>query len=221
MLYIQILSSQDPNKKLMYRFHKLPYNYEPGVTRSRHHGNKINACIEQEERSVTRSRHVHGINMSAQQQEPGVTASRHSHKITGYSEQQEPGSSRKNEDGMDDCILQRKAHSAPPQTVSIASTNRSAFTPVITPERRRQSVPLMSTPLCPVLWYPDHTPLVPPFSTCQSSVIAPVVVEAMTFGNEYYVPVSKPVEHATPIVHLAATTPSSIRVSVIKRTQPF
>ena len=220
---IQIHSSQAPNKKLMYRFHKLPYNYKPGVTRSRHHGNRINACIEQEERSVTRSRQVHGINVCAEQQEPDVTTSRHTPRNTGCSEQQGPGSSmsRKKENWMDACTSQRKAHSAPPQTISIESTTRSAFTPVTNPVGRRQSVPLISTPLRPLPWYPDPTPLVLPLSTAQSRIIAPVAVETMTFGIEPYVPVSQPVEQVAPIVHVAATTPSSIRVSVIKRTQPF
>ena len=219
---IHIHSFQAPNKKLMYRFHKLPYNYEPGVTRSWHHGNRINACIKQEERSVTRSRHVHGINVCTEQQEPGVTTT-HAHRITGCSEQQEPGSSmsRKKENWMDACPSQRKAHSAPPQTISIDSSNRSAFTPVTTPTGRRQSVPLISTPLRPLPWYPDPTPLQPLLSNAQSRIIAPVTVETMTFGIEPYVPVSHPVEQDAPVVHVATTKPTSIRVSVIKRTQPF
>ncbi|XP_020631587.1 ETS-related transcription factor Elf-4-like [Orbicella faveolata] len=34
-------------QRLTYRFAKLPYKYEPGVTRSRRHGHRIKACIQQ------------------------------------------------------------------------------------------------------------------------------------------------------------------------------
>ena len=46
---------------MVYRFHKLPYNYEPGVTRWRHHGDRINACIAPKEHVVIRSRPGHRI----------------------------------------------------------------------------------------------------------------------------------------------------------------
>ena len=32
----------------MYKFHKLPYTYVPGVTKSRSHGHRINACIQKQ-----------------------------------------------------------------------------------------------------------------------------------------------------------------------------
>ena len=38
---------------MVYRFDKLPYNYEPGVTRWRHHGGRISACIAPKQRGVT------------------------------------------------------------------------------------------------------------------------------------------------------------------------
>ena len=31
----------------MYKFNKLPYRYEPGVTRSLYHGHRIKACIQE------------------------------------------------------------------------------------------------------------------------------------------------------------------------------
>lgn len=40
----------------MYRFHKLPYKYEPGVTRSRYHGQRIRACLGQNGSGVTASK---------------------------------------------------------------------------------------------------------------------------------------------------------------------
>lgn len=33
-------------QRLAYRFGKLPYRYEPGITRSRRHGHRIKACIQ-------------------------------------------------------------------------------------------------------------------------------------------------------------------------------
>ena len=48
---------------MVYRFHKLPYKYEPGVTRWRPHGQRIKACITQNESSVTATEYGgHGIN---------------------------------------------------------------------------------------------------------------------------------------------------------------
>ena len=45
VIYFCFLKVQ--NQRLMYRFHKLPYKYEPGVTRSRYHGQRIRACLGQ------------------------------------------------------------------------------------------------------------------------------------------------------------------------------
>ena len=39
-------SLQIPGQRLVYRFGKLPYKYEPGVTRSRRYGHRIKACIQ-------------------------------------------------------------------------------------------------------------------------------------------------------------------------------
>ena len=40
-------SLQISGQRLAYRFGKLPYKYEPGVTRSRRHGHRLKACIQQ------------------------------------------------------------------------------------------------------------------------------------------------------------------------------
>ena len=40
-------SLQISGQRLAYRFGKLPYKYEPGVTRSRCHGHRLRACIQQ------------------------------------------------------------------------------------------------------------------------------------------------------------------------------
>lgn len=37
--------------RLCYQFGKLPYNYEPGVTRSRYHGYRLNECIQKKLRT--------------------------------------------------------------------------------------------------------------------------------------------------------------------------
>ncbi|XP_078342606.1 uncharacterized protein LOC144628385 isoform X1 [Oculina patagonica] len=37
-----------PGQRLVYKFNKLPYKYEPGVTRSLYHGHRIKACIQQQ-----------------------------------------------------------------------------------------------------------------------------------------------------------------------------
>ncbi|KAJ7351011.1 hypothetical protein OS493_037271 [Desmophyllum pertusum] len=39
-------------QRLVYKFDKLPYKYVPGVTRSRCHGHRINACIQNQLRQV-------------------------------------------------------------------------------------------------------------------------------------------------------------------------
>lgn len=54
VIYFCFLKVQ--NQRLMYRFHKLPYKYEPGVTRSRYHGQRIRACLGQNGSGVTASK---------------------------------------------------------------------------------------------------------------------------------------------------------------------
>lgn len=54
-----------PNQRLMYRFHKLPYKYEPGVTRSLYHGQRIRACVGQDGSGLTApQRDNHGTSTS-------------------------------------------------------------------------------------------------------------------------------------------------------------
>ncbi|XP_058954109.1 transcriptional regulator ERG homolog isoform X1 [Pocillopora verrucosa] len=38
-------------QRLVYKFNKLPYKYEPGVTRSLYHGSRIKACIQEPTKS--------------------------------------------------------------------------------------------------------------------------------------------------------------------------
>jgi len=42
-----------PGQRLVYKFNKLPYKYEPGVTRSLYHGHRIKACLQQQKRVET------------------------------------------------------------------------------------------------------------------------------------------------------------------------
>ena len=51
-------SLQVPNQRLAYRFHKLPYKYEPGVTRSLRHGSRLNTCIQQHVPQAANSTHT-------------------------------------------------------------------------------------------------------------------------------------------------------------------
>ena len=47
---------QVPGQRLVYKFNKLPYKYEPGVTRSLYHGHRIKACLQQQKRVETTPR---------------------------------------------------------------------------------------------------------------------------------------------------------------------
>lgn len=49
--------SQVPGQRLVYKFNKLPYKYEPGVTRSLYHGHRIKECIQQQQQQQVEKPH--------------------------------------------------------------------------------------------------------------------------------------------------------------------
>lgn len=55
LIIFQLVFTQVPGQRLVYKFNKLPYKYEPGVTRATRHASKISASIheEHEQRLVT------------------------------------------------------------------------------------------------------------------------------------------------------------------------
>lgn len=196
--YNQGILKKVPKKRLVYKFHKLPYSYEPGVTRSRNHGQRIDACI--------------------QTKQPCVTGSRYGHRsrIVKYTEQHEPRLmvSRQNGDWSSACIVQeeqRQTHPTPTQT-----NIKSAFAPITAPVRKTWPLPLIPIQLHRTVSYPDPTPLALPLSNTSSTVVSPVVVDSMAHDSEPVFPV-KPVEPVTPVGHVETTAASSIRVSVIRR----
>lgn len=177
---------------MSYKFHRLPYKYEPGVTRSRHHGHRISACTEKPVRSVTRSRSGERIN--------GCTADVNgwSHVLFPDVEQQE----------------RREVHSAPPRTDTELS---SVSTPVPTPMRRSQSLPFIPTPPRPMLWYPVPVSLAPSLSDSRTRIMYPADMDMMMIDFEPDMPV-KPVKPAASLVnHAVGTKVSSIPVSVITK----
>ena len=50
--------SQVPGQRLVYKFNKLPYKYEPGVTRFLDHGHRIKACIQQQKQFDSAPRQI-------------------------------------------------------------------------------------------------------------------------------------------------------------------
>lgn len=186
-----------PNQRLAYRFHKLPYKYEPGVTRSRHHGRRINACI-----GVTGSRHDdHRINTFDGQKEFGVT--RHDgHTINALIGQQKIGVT---------APTSRQAHSALPLEDTEWS---SAFTSVTTPEERSRSLSsFIPTHYQSTLCYPCAMSRTPPLFDLRTRIMLPVTMDTTTLGFEPVKPVA-PVDLDIPV---PGTSASSVRVSVIRR----
>lgn len=47
--FFQLVFTQVPGQRLVYKFNKLPYKYEPGVTRATRHASKISASIHEEQ----------------------------------------------------------------------------------------------------------------------------------------------------------------------------
>ena len=173
---------------MVYRFHKLPYKYEPGVTRWRPHGQRIKACITQNESSVTATEYGgHGINSYIGQRGAGINL------FIGQRQ-----------------ALQKEKPITPPL---MGHDWSSAFTPVITPFRRSRAASSFlptSTTLHPAL--PCHDPVFNTSSRFQlrSRIIFPDDI------NPGFRPVKqvKPVGHD---MQVRSTTPSSIPVSVIQR----
>ena len=176
-----------PKQRLVYRFHKLPYKYEPGVTRWRPHGQRIKACITQSQvkSSVTATRYDgQGINSHIGQRGAGINL------FIGQPQ-----------------ALHKQKPVTPPHMEHEWS---SAFTPVIPPNRRSRAassfVPT-STTLHPAL--PCHDPV---FNTTpgwhlRSRIIFPDNINA-GFNQV------KPVGHD---MLVRSTSASSIPVSVIQR----
>ncbi|XP_073228792.1 uncharacterized protein [Porites lutea] len=177
-----------PKQRLVYRFHKLPYKYEPGVTRWRPHGQRIKACITQNESSVTTSEYGgHGINSYIGQRGAGINL------FIGQRQ-----------------TFQKEKPITPPL---MGHDWSSAFTPVITPFRRSRvasSFLPTSTTLHPAL--SCHDPVFNTSSPFQlrSRIIFPDDI------NPGFRPVKqvKPVGHD---MQVKSTTASSIPVSVIQR----
>jgi len=137
IIYFCFLKVQ--NQRLMYRFHKLPYKYEPGVTRSRYHGQRIRACIGQ-----------NGSGVTASELDNHETSTSFGHLIVT----------------MNPYIVDhrvRPVYSAPPMT---DNDWRSEFTCVPDPVGLRRyswSFPQTPTPSYSTLWNPDPELQTPPF----------------------------------------------------------
>lgn len=184
-----------PNKKLTYRFHKLPYNYVPGVTRSHHHGARLGACISQPG--------------------PNLTRSRYGHRISELLPSELSGAQQQNGDWNSAYIMQqgeRQAHATPLQ-----ANCGSGLTSDSLPFRTTNSpFPLIPTPphtgsCC------QHPASPAPFSYSGSKIRIPVIASTITSGLGPVVLVN-PVKLVIPATPVAAvpTTPA-IQVSVIKR----
>lgn len=184
-----------PGKRLEYRFNKMPYKYEPGVTRSLTHGQRIKACIGEKEPMVTNSRYHDKILKSPEHQKPRLTESRQC------------------DDWVAACFLHQEHknnHVSPFQT-----SFNSAFTPFSTSTERTKPSLFKPSALRSALWCPDPKYLAPQPSKSVAGNSPPEALDIIEFEHK---PVQA-VQPGNPVTPAGAIekTASSIRVSVIKK----